>query len=108
MNSRYTADANPSDARENETDYIITRDELNDATDLAHNQNERLNDDVNKRKEANEAARDENFDSPNPAIHPKNAEKFLPISSKRLENDARFSERNSTNENDAQKSPRVE
>ena len=101
-----TAVANSSDAHENETDYIITRDELNDATYATHSRTERLNNDVSKRNEANEAAGDENSDWPNPAVYPKNAEKSLPTSSERPENDANLSERNSNNKNDAQISPK--
>ena len=99
-----TADANSGDTHENETSYIITRDELNDATDAAHSRTESLNNDATKRNEANEAAKVENYDWPNPAVYPKIAEKSLPNSSKRLRNDANVSEKNSTDENDAQNS----
>ena len=74
-----TANANASDAHENKTDYIFTRDELNDATDAARNQKERLNDDVSKRKEANEAARDETSDWPIPAVYPKKRKNFAEL-----------------------------
>ena len=55
-----TADANSNDAHENETGYMIARDELHDAIEAAPTRNEKLNDDVSKRDEANEAAGDEN------------------------------------------------
>ena len=74
-----TANANPSDAHENKTNYIFTRDELNDATDAARNQKERLNDDVSKRNEANEAARVETSDWPIPAVYPKKKKNFAEL-----------------------------
>ena len=55
-----TADANSNDAHENETGYMIARDELHDAVEAAPIRNEKLNDAVSKRDEANEAAGDEN------------------------------------------------
>ena len=58
--------------------YIITRDESNDAANAAHNRNERLCDDVTKRNEATEAIRNEEFDWPNPAVSPKTQGKSLP------------------------------
>ena len=99
------AQPNPSDAHENEVDYIITRDESNHADRTAHSRNEQLTDDVTKRNEANEATTNEESDWPNPAVYPKNQEKSLPNMDKGLKNDENFSERISTNENDAQKSP---
>ena len=56
------AETNSCDAHENEADYIITRDESNDAADAAHSRNERLNDDVTKRNEASEATGNEESD----------------------------------------------
>ena len=87
------AEANSSDAHENQTDYIITRDELNDATDAANSRTERINDDVSKRNEASEATRNEESDWPNPAFYPKNRAKSSPDTSERLENDANLSEK---------------
>ena len=57
-----------SDLDGNEADYIITRDEFNQADRASHNQNERLKDDVTKRSEA---TRNEESDWPNPAVYPK-------------------------------------
>ena len=65
----------PSDVDENEADYIITRDEANYADHAAHSRNERLNDDVTKRNEANEATRNEESDWPNPAVYSKKSRK---------------------------------
>ena len=61
--------------------------------------------DVSKTNEASEAARNENSDWPDSAVYHKNQENFLPDVSERQENEATFSERNSTNETDAQNSP---
>ena len=63
-----TSDADSSDASENEADYIITRDNLYDVNDAAQRQNERLNDDVSKRKEATEAEKNENSDCRDSAV----------------------------------------
>ena len=95
----------PTDVDENEADYIITRDETNYADHLAQSRNERLNDDVTKRNEANEAVRNEESDRPNPAVYPKNQEKTLPSTNESLEYDGKFSKRKSMKENDAQNSP---
>ena len=97
-----TAETNSNDAHENETDYIITRDESNYTDHAAHSRNERLNDDVTKRNEASEATRKEQSDWPNPAVYPKNLEKTLPNTEQRLENDKISPERNSMKENDTQ------
>ena len=78
-----TSDADTSDAHENETDYISTRDNLNDVNDAAQRQNERLNDDVRKRIEATEAEKNEMSDWPDSAICPTNQEKILPDLSER-------------------------
>ena len=99
------AEKNSNDAHEDEADYIITRDESNHADLTAHSRNERLSDDVTKRNEAREAIRNEESDWPNPAGLPKSQEKSLPNTDERLKNDEIFSERNSTNENDAEISP---
>ena len=96
----------PSDVDENEADYKITRDETNYADHAAHSRNERLNDDITKRNEANEATRNEESDWPNAAVYPKNQEKTLPNTDESLENDGKFSKRKSMNENDAQNSPK--
>ena len=63
-----TSDADSSDASENEADYIITRDNLYDVNNAAQRQNERLNDDVSKRKEATEVERNENSDCRDSAV----------------------------------------
>ena len=101
-----TADANANDAHENEADYIITTDSPNDIKDVARRLNERTKSDVTNRNDASEAARSENSDWPNSVVSPKKKEKFLPNLSERQENDANFSERNSSNENNAQNSPK--
>ena len=62
--------------------------------------------DVSNTNEASEAARNENSDWPDSAVYHKNQEKFLPDLSERQEDEANFSERNPTNETDAQKSPK--
>ena len=66
----------------------------------------RMKSDVSNTNEASEAARNENFHWPDSAVYHKNLEKSLPDLSERQENDANFSERNSANESDAQKSPK--
>ena len=101
-----TSDADSNDACENEADYIITRDGLNEVNDAAQRQNERINDDVSNRNEATEAEKNENFDWPDSAVYPKNKEQSLPDLSERRKNDALFSEQNSPNEIDAQDSPK--
>ena len=98
--------SNSSDAHENEVDYIITRDESNHADRAEHSRNERLNDDVTTRNEGSEALRNEESDWPNPAVSPKSQEKSLPNTADELKNDGIFLERNSTNESDAQNSPK--
>ena len=95
-----------NDADENEVDYIITNDGLSDVNDALQQRNERLHDDVSKRSEATESGKNGNSDWPDSAVCPKNQEKYLPDSSDRQENDASFLERNSSHENDAQKSPK--
>ena len=99
------AETNSSDANKNEEDYIIARDETNYVDHVAHSRNERLTDDVTKRNEASEASRNEESDLPNPAVSPKNSEKFLPNRDEKLKNDENVQERNPINENDAQNSP---
>ena len=101
-----TAEANASDASENEVDYVITSDESN-LTDRAwHSRDERLNDDVTERNEATAVTENNKSDWPNPAVFPKNQENSLPNTADGPENDETFSERNSMNENDAQNSPK--
>ena len=99
------AEPNSNDAHENEADYIITRDDSHHAESTAHSRNERLSDDVTKRKEASEATRNEESEWPNPAVSPKTQEKSLPNRAKGLKNGDNISVRNLMNENDAQKSP---
>ena len=86
-------------------DYIITRDESNHTDSTAHSRNERINDDVTERNEASEVTRNEESDWPNSAVSPKNQGKSLPNTADGQKNDEFFSEKNSTNENDAQNSP---
>ena len=88
-----TSDADSSDTHENEADYIITRDDLNDINDAAQRQNERLNDDVSRRKEATEAEKGENSDWLDSAVYPKNKEKSFQDLSEFRENVAIFSKR---------------
>ena len=98
------AEPSHSDVDENEADYIITREELNN-DNATHSQNDRLSDDVTKRNEATAVTGNEESDWPNPAVSPKNQEKFLPNTADRPENDENFSERNLMNEKDTQNSP---
>ena len=100
------AEPSHSDLDENEADYIITSDETNYADHAAYSRNERLNDDVTKRNDASEATSNEEPDWQNPAVYPGNPEKSSPNTDKRLKNDKKFPERNLTNENDAQNSPK--
>ena len=100
------AQPNSSDAHENEVNYLITRDESNHADLASHNRNERLKDDVTARNEKSEQPRDKESDCPNPAISPKSQEKSLTNTADGPKNDEIFSERNSTNENNAQNSPK--
>ena len=67
-----TAEANSSDAKENEADYIITTDSPNDVNDAVHSRKERLNDDVSKRNEASKATSNGESDWSNPAVYPQN------------------------------------
>ena len=102
----HAAEPSHSNVDENEADYIITRDETNYADHATRSRNDRLNYDVTKRNEASEAASNSESDWPNPAVYPKSQEKTLPDPDKRPENDEILSERNLTNENDAQNSPK--
>ena len=99
-----TAEPSHSDVDENDIDYIITREELNN-DNATHSQNDRLSDDVTKRNETTTVTENEKSDWPNPAVSPKNQEKSLPNTADRPENDENFSEGNLTNENDTQNSP---
>ena len=92
------AEPSHSDVDENEADYIITREELNN-DNATHSRNGRLSDDVTKRNETT-VTENEESDWPNSAVSPKNYEKSLPNTADRLEKDETFSERNLTNEND--------
>ena len=98
------AEPSHSDVDENEADYIITREELNN-DNATHSRNDRLSNDVTKRNETTTVTENEESDWPNPAVFPKTQEKSLPNTADRLENDENFSERNLTNENDTQNSP---
>ena len=95
---------NTNDANENEADYIITREELNN-DNATHSRNEHLDDDVTERNKATAVTENTKSDWPNPAVSPKNQENSLPSTAGGPENDEIFSERNSLNENDAQNSP---
>ena len=95
-----------SDVDENEADCIITRDETIYADHAAQSRNERLNHDVTKRNEASEAASNSKSDWTDPASYPKSQEKTLPNTDERSKNEEILSERNLTNENDAQNSPK--
>ena len=99
------AEPSHSDVDENEADYIITSDETNYADHAAQSRNERLNDDVTRRKEDNEATTNEKFDWPNPAVSSKIREKSSPNTDKGLKNDDNFSKRTLVTGNDAQNSP---
>ena len=92
------AEPSHSDVDENEADYIITREELNN-DNATHSRNGHLSDDVTKRNETT-VTENEESDWPNPAVSSKNQEKSMPNTADRLENDETFSERNLTNEND--------
>ena len=61
-------ETNSSDSHGNEADFIITTDSLNDVIDAAQSQNEKMKSDVSNRKEASEAARNENSDWIRPFI----------------------------------------
>ena len=95
-----------NDADDNEVDYKITNDGLNDVNDALRQRNERFHDDVSKRNKGTEAERNENPDWPNSDVYHKNQGKASPDSSDRQENDDNFLEGNSSNENDAQDSPK--
>ena len=99
-----TAEQSHSDVDRNEADYIITNDATDYAELAARSRNERLNDDVTKRNAASEVTRNEESDWPSPAVYQKNQKKSS-NTDKQLKNDENFSERNLTNENDAQHSP---
>ena len=101
-----TAKANADNASENEADYIITTDRPNDVNDTVHSRDKRMKSDVSNANEDSDATRNENSDWPDSAVYHKNPEKSLPGLSERQGNDANFSERNSANDSDAQKSPK--
>ena len=98
------AEPSHSDVDENEADYIITREELNN-DNATHSQNDRTSDDVTKRNETTTVTENEQSDRPNPDVSPKNKENSLPNTADRPENNENFSERNLTNENDTQNYP---
>ena len=60
----------PSDANENEVDYITTRDSLHDVSETPQRRRERLQDEISKIIEVSEASRNENSDWPYPAVYP--------------------------------------
>ena len=98
------AEPSHSDVDENEADYIITREELNN-DNATHSQNDHLSNDVTKRNGTIPVTENEESDWPTPAVSPKNQEKSLPNTADRPENDENFSEGNLTNENDTKNSP---
>ena len=100
-----TAETNTSDVTENEADYIITREELNN-DNAAHSRNKRLDDDVIERNKTTAVTENTKSDWPNPAVSPKNQGNSLPSTAGGPESDEIFSKRNSINENDAQNSPK--
>ena len=102
----HAAEPSHSDVDENEADYIITRDETSYADHAARSRNERSNHDVTKTNEASEEASNDKSDWPNPAVYPKSQEKTLPNTNERPKNDEILSERNLTNANGAQNSPK--
>ena len=83
-------------------------DSPNDVNDEAQRRTERMKSDVSDKNEARNAARNEYSDWMDSVVHPKNQEKSLPVSFDRQENDAKFLDRNSSNEKDAQHSPKRE
>ena len=68
------AEPSHSDVDENEADYIITREELNN-DNATHIRNDRSSDDVTKRNETTTVTENEQSDRPNSAVSPKNKEK---------------------------------
>ena len=60
-----------------------------------------MKNDVSNRNEASDAGRNENSEWPDSAVCHKNQGKSLPDLSERQRNDANFSEKKSTDENDA-------
>ena len=57
-----TAEANASDASENESDYIITTERPNDVSDATHSRREGMKNDVSNTNEASEANGNEHCD----------------------------------------------
>ena len=72
------AEPSHSDVDENEADYIITREELNN-DNATHSQNDHLSNDVTKRNGTFTVTENEESDWPNPAVSPKNQEKSCRI-----------------------------
>ena len=99
------AETKTNDVTEKEADYIITREVTNNGN-AAHSRNDHLSDDVTERNEPTAITENEDSDWPNPAVSPKNQEKSLPNTADRPEPDENFSERNLTNENHTQNSPK--
>ena len=85
-----TAEANSSDASENEADYIITTASPNDVNAAVHSRNERLNDDFSKRNEASKATSNGESDWSNPAVYPQNQKKIFAGSVRKTEKRSKF------------------
>ena len=84
--------------------YVI--DDNDHYNDTVHSRDKRMKSDVSNANEGSDATGNENSDWPDSAVYHKNPEKSLPDLSERQKNDANFSERNSANDSDAQKSPK--
>ena len=98
------AQPNPAE-NTNDADYIITREEMNN-DNAVHSRNGRSSDDATTRNDATEAIPNGESDWPNEAVSPKTQEKQLPSTANDLKKDEIISERNSTNDNDLQNSPK--
>ena len=79
--------------------YITTRSGLEDVNETTQQGSEQLDEDVIKRKKANEAARNENSDWLDSAVYPKTQNNSLPKSSESQEKDANCTEGDSSNAN---------
>ena len=97
-----TLNDEPSDANENEIDYITTRDSLDDVNVVAKSRSERKSNDVIKRIEATEYVRIEieNLDRPDSTTYPEIAG-FV----KGQKKGANVTEENSSKASDAKHAP---
>ena len=96
---------NTNDANENDADYIITREGLNN-DNAVHSRNGRLSHDVTTSNDVTEEASNDEPDWPNEAGLPKAHETHSPNTANDLKKDKIIPESNSTNDNDLQNSPR--